>query len=119
MIPDYDNWVDFSGRYWTTPDRVYDTPNQEITQQNNVTLTQFTGLLDKNGKEIYEGDIVKAKLPYANTCAVVWDDKRAGLYLKPLDGLGKAAYDKYYLLSAAKVEVIGNIYENSDLLKCN
>lgn len=72
-------------------------------------LMQFTGLLDKNGKEIYEGDIVRYE-DYANSKKVVkWDDDRVGFLFKR-----KGQYDG--LLNLMKVIVIGNIYENPELL---
>jgi hypothetical protein len=50
----------------------------------------------------------------------VWDEKRCGFYLKPAPGDGileRAAYDLYYKINAGKFKVIGNIYENPELLK--
>jgi uncharacterized phage protein (TIGR01671 family) len=85
-----------------------------------LALMQYTGLKDKNGKEIYEGDIVTADWPYAKRCSVIWDVSRCGFYCQPVEGdgiLGRAAYDKGYKMNGAKMEVTGNIYENPELLK--
>ena len=80
-------------------------------------LMQFTGLKDKNGKEIYEGDILKcrdwgvAPNPVLSISVVEWseDDKGWGLEPDPTDG------DRYDLFR--NIEIIGNIYENPELLK--
>lgn len=73
---------------------------------------QFTGLLDKNGKEIYEGDIVA--LPRRRWC-VTWDTDRWGLYN------GKEPYDNGdhyygYDITWKDALLLGNIYENPELL---
>lgn len=76
-------------------------------------LMQYTNLKDKNGKEIYEGDILKVKL----------DDGEANLYVKYTNGEyrvvneGKWEDSLYIYMYFGDVEVVGNIYENEDLLK--
>ena len=74
------------------------------TADPNIDLMQFTGLLDKNGKEIYEGDIIKGK--EMGVCIVFWDKKRARFWITA--GWGDLT---------DRCEVIGNIYENPELLK--
>lgn len=87
---------------------------------DDVELMQYTGLRDKNGKEIYEGDIIKYKFPY---------DKRIK-HISPVKFLETEASfgikDRYgneiplYTISANNYfEVIGNIYENKNLLEEN
>lgn len=76
------------------------------------TLTQFTGLFDKNGKEIFEGDIVKSSQPIIDERVLINTVifKKGGFYLnceKQLDYL-LGDYESMF------IEVIGNIYENGD-----
>ena len=72
------------------------------------TVGQFTGLHDKNGREIYEGDIVKSTF---TTYIVTWDKKCAYFSLKE--------DDTPHLLAdyVDDIVVIGNIHDNHELLK--
>lgn len=72
-----------------------------------LILMQFTGLHDKNGKEIYEGDIVEYEFGYENKMAepVVFKGRSFSLDT-----------GNNYMPEEHNREVIGNIYENSDLL---
>lgn len=76
----------------------------------DLELMQYTGLLDKNGTEIYEGDIVKNN---DAMWSLYWSD---GCYKMALDGLQKDN-DHLFIEEAQHSEVVGNNYENKDLLK--
>lgn len=81
------------------------------------TLGQFTGLYDKNGKKVFEGDIVKRDLAYITITAIVkWDLKYLQYTLTAIDKKYKG--EVWYLTSNSEdYEVIGNIYDNPELLK--
>lgn len=81
-----------------------------------MELMQFTGLKDKNGKEIYEGDVVEWKptvLDRKMRGKVIWHEQSGAWFV--LDDLG--VYNHLGLLLNIKTEIIGNIYENPELIK--
>lgn len=74
------------------------------------TIGQFTGLRDKNGKEIYEGDVVVYPPRPDDKMEVRWINYAIGFRLIP--NLISVANDSW-----AALEVIGNIHENPELLR--
>lgn len=74
---------------------------------NPDTIGQFTGLQDKNGKEIYEGDVVEESGRWMNEQTIKWEVIFANSSFN-VSGM-----------SPDNLEVIGNIYENPELLNNN
>jgi len=86
-------------------DYFHETYLWEDYQSDRYGVMQYTGLHDKNGKEIYEGDIIKT--PYGMSRIF----ERLGCWFVEMQKeLGYFTIDE-------PIEVIGNIYENPDLLK--
>jgi phage uncharacterized protein TIGR01671 len=84
-----------------------DTGHPQFYPNEQLELMQFTGLLDKNGKEIYEGDILKDERGHIGQ--VIWDDTGWAVnWTTSCDG-GPQMDD--YVCG----EVIGNIYSNPEL----
>lgn len=95
-----------SGITKTYPYRTYEW----CLEHKNIIAEQCTGLKDKNGKLIYEGDWLKTKDGYY--CYVVWFD---GFWW--VKSLPSEAMDLEYSEFYKECEVIGNIHENTDLLE--
>jgi uncharacterized phage protein (TIGR01671 family) len=128
IAPEYD-WLVLSDN-----DALAERDNRGRGDDDGYELMQFTGLLDKNGKEIYEGDIVEGiyrgvgidgELSVeTNMCGIVFYDY-SGFSLEVIQN--KSDKDRYGMVNYfhfigddggifENKSVIGNIYENPELL---
>ena len=117
---DNGEWIEGSllGIDWCDKPSTYSiAPNTPVSVFYSVipeTVGQYTGLTDKNGVRIFEGDIVRTK--YGRICKVVWFAPQLCWDLYPLESKSKAP-DTYDLFKSENLEVIGNIYDNPEILK--
>ena len=85
-----------------------------LSMLNDIEITEYTGLKDKNGKEIYEGDIVRDTIPedepVKDTRIICWIENMCGFQAQTLDNKFIGFIQNDY------VEIIGTVYENKDLI---
>lgn len=95
---------------------------------NPDTIGQFTGLIDKNGMEIYEGDIIhlndeEFELEHGNGIVVFLEKDLSGRpcgglwYVEDADEDSRTDTGLYDLWQCGELEIIGNIHDNPQLLK--
>lgn len=107
-----DQLITWNGNVYANDSSKLNVDNLKGWSIDEKYLMQFTGLKDKNGKEIYESDIVKFSIDDGfNYCIdeIGIVDFRYGFS-------GFIVNNQFYLCDLTEIEVIGNFYESPDLL---
>ncbi len=102
--------------FYPESDGGWELYNGVLTPLLNTVLMQFTGLKDKNNKEIYEGDIIRdSEVTYEVRFGdfTLGDAEIVGFYCYN-DKYGEGVIGK---IDEEVIEVIGNIYTNPDLIQ--
>lgn len=101
----------------------YPYQTMRIVSDDVYELMQYTGLKDKNGKEIYEGDIVRYdesekinRWVSGEKAVVIWMPPRFTFRVKPYDKFVGSNQNLPSVDDQEFIEIIGNIYENPELL---
>ena len=112
------NW-EYGGLRYGDMGQAYILPhgaNSIVELVDRHTVGQYMGLKDKNGQEIYEGDIVKF-INHNNGKELLrevnWNEKDACFQFGDSDGW---KFQNYLEMTKSTMEIIGNTYENSELL---
>ena len=100
---DYENELVSDETYWNT------------IPFNDVKLMQFTGLVDMYGKEIFEGDVLKTS--DGELAKVVWNKELACWEAEFLDEIVDLSEVADVKIERSDCEIVGNIYENPELLE--
>lgn len=86
-----------------------------IMEVDPATIGQFTGMTDKNGKKIFEGDLVRvevAKIDFVAVCKFY-----SGSFGLVWHYMGAERYSAFTGMCHAEYEVIGNVYDNPELME--
>ena len=116
-------------RVYISKYKILDTPDiinfntQEVKYDSDyyslddIELMQYTGIKDKNGVEIYEGDIILIRIDKTNILHKTIVKFKHGAFIADIIGNNDYIYLFHFGFNKDDFEVIGNIYENKNLLE--
>ena len=116
MIPRYRAW-DKETKTMNGMAEIYRNRNQEIElhpRDENIILMQSTGLKDKNGKEVFVGDIIKCTRGCLHEVYI--EKEYGGTYIGGMPAVYLKDLREGYAWTEHE-EILGNIYENPELLE--
>lgn len=128
IYPDSNGWYEGAFRHENGHLQIIQLST--VVKDERLIALQYTGLKDKNDKKIFEGDIVSLELEAKNECSytrkskITFNDDFACFYLEDLEP-SRDLWDEtptadgpiaYFVEEEHEFEVIGNIYENPELL---
>lgn len=108
----------YDERFENLPAQMTDVNGVSGIEVDYETIGQYTGLTDKNGKKIFEGDIVQIK-DFSHGCALNYKQPTSKWAVKWYEDTAKFSIDYMKVLNFnfTKSEVIGNIHDNPELLE--
>ena len=116
-------------RVYISKYKILDTPDiinfntQEVKYDSDyyslddIELMQYTGIKDKKGKEIYEGDIVLIRIDKTNILHKTIVKFKHGAFIADIISDNDYIYLFHFGFNKDDFEVVGNIYENPELLE--
>lgn len=128
MIPKYRMWNRITSKLHHVDGLYFDSKTVQYIDEvgilrfikfENTILMQSTGLHDKNGKEIFEGDVIEIEdeEEVLGNAKLTWNNERAVFMIEAINVDDIAPFHEILSDESYSYRVVGNIYENPELLE--